>query len=95
MTDSQAVNEISAHVGGDQRTTWYAGIASDPEDCLFSRHRVDRINGGWAWRKALNSAHARSAEVILHNAGFDGGAGGGDNTTIFVYAYKKTPTTVE
>jgi len=93
MTDKEIVNRIAGHVGFDTRSTWYVGIAADAEDCLFSRHGVDKINGNWIWQRALNSAHARSAETLLLNAGFSGGPGGGDESTVCVYAYKKTPQT--
>ncbi len=94
-TDLEIVKFITNHVGSDGYSSWYVGIASDPKQRLFNDHNVDEQNGKWAYSPAINEAHARSAEKILHDKGFDGGIGGGDQTTIWVYAYKKTSSTVE
>lgn len=93
MTTQQIVNDIKNYVGQDYYNAWYAGIASDPEDCLFSRHQVNKLNGRWIYRPGDNSQVARDTEIMLHNSGFDGGPGGGDATTTYVYAYRKTPET--
>lgn len=85
------VADIRAHVSnlGDPYKEWYAGIAADPDDCLFHRHCVRREDtDAWIVRKAANEAKARKAEKKLHKAGFGGGPGGGDESTRFVYAYK-------
>lgn len=83
------------YVNDDMFSSWYVGIAQDPVECLFSRHQVDQLNGQWIHCGALDNVHARSAEKMLLELGFDGGPGGGDSTTTYVYAYKKTPTTNE
>ncbi len=81
---------------GERCKEWYAGIAADPDDCLFRRHRVRRDDvHTWIVRKAANEAKARKAEKRLLRAGFDGGAGGGDQSTRFVYAYKMASHTSE
>jgi hypothetical protein len=95
MNAQQIVNEISAHVGTENRAGWYAGIATDARNCLFNRHKVDEKTGGWIYRTADNNLIARSAEGALHTGGFDGGPGGGDAQTIRVYAYRKTSSTSE
>jgi hypothetical protein len=94
-TAQKIVDDITAHVGGDRYSSWYAGIASDPEDCLFKRHKVSRKHGRWIYRKADTNQVARNAEDALHRSGFDGGPGGGDAKTKSVYAYKKTLSTSE
>ena len=66
------------------------GIASDIQKRLFEDHSVA---GCFIYRKAINATHARSAEQMLLNDGFDGGTGGGDHTTTYVYAFKKLPGT--
>lgn len=43
------------------------------------------------WIALSSKSHVRS----LHNLGYDGGPGGGDGDTVFVYAYLKTSSTVE
>jgi hypothetical protein len=94
-TAQQIVDDVAKYVGSDSYSTWYAGIASDAEDCLFNRHKVNKQSGRWIYRGAPSSAIARSAEAALHEGGFDGGPGGGSETTKTVYAYKKTGLTSE
>ncbi|MFT7645138.1 MAG: hypothetical protein ACI9BF_000809 [Candidatus Paceibacteria bacterium] len=94
-TDIQIVAEIKAYVGNDGYGNWYAGIAADPKTRLFTDHNVSEQNGRWIYEVAVNEQHARSAEKLLLNDGFNGGDGGGDNSTVWVYAYRKTPDTRE
>lgn len=76
---------------GSYKSNWYVGIAADPEDRLFNDHNVSKDNGWWIYRDAGTNTSARRIEsYLLDNYGFDGGAGGGDHTTKFVYAYLKT-----
>lgn len=87
----EIVADVTEHVAdlGDSYDEWYAGIATDWEDCVFDRHCVERdAKDTWIVRKAANEAKARKAEKKLHKAGFDGGPGGGEESTRFVYAYK-------
>lgn len=91
MTDKQIIENFMQYVGDDIYATWYVGIASNPEARLFSEHRVNKLTDKWIYSGALDELHARSAEsVLLNYYGFDGGVGGGDNNTRYVYAYKKT-----
>jgi len=72
---------------------WYVGIASDPEDRLFNGHNVDR-RGYWISEECENSGIAREIEdYFVNTLHTDGAPGGGDRTTKYVYAYKKTSTT--
>ncbi len=81
---------IAANFQGDYLGNWYVGIASDIQKRLFEDHSVADC---FIYEKAINTAHARSAEQMLLNSGFDGGTGGGDCTTTYVYAFKKLPGT--
>ncbi len=74
---------------------WYVGIANDAEKRLFTDHCVDKDNGLWAWGLATNHLEARHIEALYHKAGCKGGPGGGDETTVFVYAYLITQSTAE
>jgi hypothetical protein len=92
--------EVIAHIDGYMKkfpTTrnpqWYVGIASDVRQRLFGDHRVSAEQDAWAHIPADTSAIARSVETTYHNAGCDGGPGGGDNTTTIVYAYLKSSRT--
>lgn len=91
-TADEITKDIQAYIvnnGGDY-SEWYTGITSDPEKRLFTEHGVDKENNYWICRQAINNTTARNIEEyfvkVLHT---DGGSGGGDETTVFVYIYKK------
>lgn len=92
---AQIVAEIDAHMRqcGGRASDWYVGIAANAEDALFSRHQVHRQRDSWIFRQAPSDAIARQVEKAYLDAGHDGGPGGGDASTTFVYAYFKTSTT--
>jgi hypothetical protein len=92
------VSDIVAHQesSGASPVSWYAGIAADPDERLFVNHHVRRQGDWWIFRKASSANEARAIEQqLLAVAGFQGGPGGGDNSTVFVYAYKVEGHTVE
>lgn len=94
----QAIKNYIIKCGGSYLNwnKWYIGIASDPKKRLFRDHRVDESKGNWIYDAAENSFIAREVETYFVNSlGTDGGSGGGDHTTRFVYAYRKTTYTVE
>lgn len=98
QTSTEIVADITAYIGksGSQYySEWYAGIASDIEQRLFGDHNVPRQGAWWIYRKANSDDEARQAETELLELGCKGGGGGGDEDTVFVYAYKITPTTKE
>ena len=95
MTAAEILADIANYVGGEYRSDWYAGIAGDPRARLFKDHNVDEQRDRWIYRPADSVAVARIAERTLHEAGFDGAGGGGDDSTRSVYAYQKTATTRE
>ena len=73
---------------------WYIGIASNPHTQLFREHNVDLNNSWWVIKKADNAEEAgRIQRAIIREYGTDGGNGGHDERSIYVYAYKKTGTT--
>ena len=86
------INAYMKNSGGAADSTWYVGIAADPEARLFSDHSVVK-HGAWIYRTADSAAIAREIEKEYLDAGTDGGTGGGDASTRAVYAYKKTATT--
>ena len=91
----QAYDEIAAHImkqGGAYRA-WYCGIAASIESRLFGDHKVPRKDSWWSWRQCFNDAAARDVETALVRLGCDGGPGGGDATTVYVYAYLKGSAT--
>ena len=72
-----------------QNSDWYVGIATDPRDRLFNGHNVDAHNGIWISEQATSDSVARSVEQAYLDTGHDGGAGGGDENSVYVYAYLK------
>lgn len=87
--------EIKNHIDkeGSGYSNWYTGIATDPEKRLFEDHNVAR-KSWWIYREAENSDIAREIEdYFVNELGTDGDTGGGDDSTRFVYSYKKTSET--
>jgi len=69
---------------------WYVGITDDPQRRLFQEHKVKKEEGPWIYRQCSNCSIAREVEeYLLAKYKTDGGNGGGNNSTIYVYAYKK------
>jgi hypothetical protein len=93
----QIIAELNAYMAkfGHPNHMWYVGIAADPKQRLFVDHAVNEQYGAWAHFHAGDSETARGIENAYHAAGFDGGPGGGDWRTVFIYAYLKTTTTVQ
>jgi hypothetical protein len=55
---------------------------------------VPEENSWWIFREASSSIIAREVEnYFVNTLGTDGGSGGGDQSSIYVYAYKKTSST--
>ncbi len=73
--------------------SWYVGITKDIEKRLHGDHRVSKSRSGFIYYECLSSGSARKVEDLLIKKGCAGGDGGGDNATVFVYAYKKTAST--
>ncbi len=91
----QAYDEIKAHIdkSGELYRKWYAGIATDPRKRLFEEHNVSEKEAWWAYRRCSTDKDARLVEEKLLKLGCDGDTGGGDESTIAVYAYLKTSNT--
>ncbi len=91
-----AYNEIVAHIikQGGSYSEWYCGITSDVEARLFGDHKVPHNKNHWfSIRRCHNDTDARGVETALIKLGCDGCGGGGDQTTVYVYAYLKTALT--
>jgi hypothetical protein len=95
MVDNKIINDIRKHADkeGSGYRSWYCGITDDPDQRLFNDHNVPSGKGKawWIARNAGSEQNARDTEDYLVKLGFDGGGGGGDYTSIYVYAYKKIP----
>ena len=96
-TAQQVYDGLVAYINKytNPKSAWYAGIASDPKDRLFTDHGVDEQNGQWAYDTCASSADARAVEEALLKLGCKGGGGGGDDTTKACYVYFITSSTRE
>jgi hypothetical protein len=96
-TVAEAIQALDAHIReeGSGYAAWYCGIAADAEDRLFSDHNVPKKNAWWIRRNCGTDTAARRVEKHFLAKGCDGGRGGGDSNTTWVYAYRITQTTVE
>lgn len=86
-----AYDEIVAYIKkqGGAYSTWYSGITSDWVSRLFDEHKVPRKDWAYIARQCFNDTGARGVEDALIKLGCDGSSGGGDNTSVYVYAYQK------
>jgi hypothetical protein len=90
------INEIKSHIQkeGSGYKAWYVGMSRDPRNRLFKDHNVSEENSWWIIREAASSTAAREIEsYFVNKLGTDGGTGGGDSSSKYVYAYKKTSST--
>ena len=96
-TEAKAKTDINAHIlkHGGVYSKWYAGIAKDPEERLFTDHKVSKTKGTWIHRKCSTDTVSRRVEKHFLDKGCKGGPGGGDSSTKYVYAYKITSSTCE
>jgi len=95
-TAKQIAQEILDYIKrcGGLYGSWYVGITSDPQKRLFSEHGVREKGDSWIFRDASSVEEARAIEQYFVNSlGTDGGSGGGDASSRFVYAYKKSAHT--
>jgi hypothetical protein len=72
---------------------WYSGIASDPRKRLFEEHNVSEDSDLWIFQRCPNEQNARNVEERLLKLGCDGSTGGGDASSVYAYAYRKSANT--
>lgn len=98
QTKEKIIQEIDSHIQKEHSgyRNWYVGIAKDPRDRLFNDHNVTEHGGWWIYREAYSDTSAREVEsFFLDYKGTQGGPGGGDEDSRFVYAYRITSATKE
>ncbi|MBA3047161.1 hypothetical protein KKC83_05865 [Patescibacteria group bacterium] len=89
-----AIKNLISENGG-KYSDYYVGITDGPKERLFEQHKVSK-NGIYDYWEALNANSARAVEkYCINQFSTDGGTGGGDDSSKFVYAYKKTSYTDE
>ena len=96
-TRNEIVGLINAHMAlfGGAFSTWYVGISAFPSYRLFTAHKVNEDVAQHIILQADSSEVAREVECAYVDAGTGGGPGGGDETAVWVYAYKITDYTDE
>ena len=96
QTNERIIQEIDSYIRreGSSYHNWYVGIAKDPRNRLFNEHNVSGV--WWIFCEAFSDTRAREVEsFFLEQKGTQGGPGGGDKDSRFVYAYRITSTTKE
>lgn len=95
MQAQQAHDEIVAYINGQggAYSGWYCGITGNINSRLFGSHKLTRDDPWWSYRQCPDDTSARNVETALAKLGCDGGPGGGDATSVYVYAYLKSATT--
>lgn len=91
MNLSEIITAINKYVSvaGGALNSWYVGITKNPDNRLFNEHNVDKSNGIWIHCPADSNEIARNVESFFLRQGMDGGPGGGDWESRYVYSYKK------
>lgn len=80
--------------GGGNYSEYYVGITKSIQDRLFGAHQVPDKHC-WIWREAFSDTDARKVEKYFLDKGMQGGDGGGDEESVFVYVYKVASFTNE
>ncbi len=86
------IKEIHDHLvngcGGGNYSDYYVGITKDIEDRLFGAHKVPKKGHCYIYREAFNDTDSRAVETHYLYKGMQGGDGGGDDESVYVYVYK-------
>ncbi len=89
-SELQAARSAVAYIVSNVRgpvADWYVGIAARPHQRL-AEHGVSPERAVIV--QTSSEQVARATERILLDMGFDGGSGGGDAETVWVYAFRMT-----
>lgn len=77
--------------GGIYRN-FYVGITDKPMSRIHDEHEIGQAIP-YVFKVTGNSEAARLIERYFIDKGCDSGKGGGDEASVYVYAYKKGPKT--
>ena len=96
MTGRNAARKLKRYIenngglsdGSHHDFGWYTGIASNPAARLIEDHNVNEKNGLFLFVITNSDTEARRAERDLIRYGCEGGSGGGNWDSKYVYAYK-------
>lgn len=92
-TEDQIRKEILDFIDENEGdySSWYVGVAKDPEEELFVRHKVNRQTGLWIYRAAETPTAAQRIHRRLLDLGTAGQAAPEDGRV--VYAYRRSDGT--
>ncbi len=90
---AQIENHVSLHGGG--YSAWYVGITSDPTDRIVNGHNANSQRNAAMYWDAQNEETVRVIEQHFIDKGCQGGGGGGNWDTRYVYVYKTDYLTTE
>lgn len=95
LNAQQAFDKIKSYIDehNNNYPRWYGGIASDPKERLFEEHNVSEKSDLWIYQRCESEQSARAVEEALLKLGCDGSTGGGDQSTVYAYAYLKSANT--
>ena len=92
----EIIDDIKLHMQkrGGEYSDWYVGVSKNAKGRLFDDHSVKEKKDVWIYRKTSSSQTAREVkDYFVNTLRTDGGTGGGDDSSVMVYAYKKAKHT--
>ncbi len=93
MIEAEIIKHIKHFIHQEQPAGYYVGIAQNPKIRLQA-HFV--LNGKTMSIQAENPSIARRVvKYFINVIGTDGGSGGGNDDSKYVYCYKKGMNTIE
>ena len=81
------IDNFCAIVKVDSIERIHIGITKDPIRRLFHEHKISDEDYWWIYIKADSEETARAVERYFIEMGMQGGTGGGDNESVFVYCF--------
>lgn len=98
MIYNDIIKAFNEHLQKSSKQNWndfYVGITDNIEERLHGFHQVPKKGHWYIWCPADTEMIARTVEKHYLGLGMDGGTGGGDDDTNFVYCYEIGPNTKE
>lgn len=98
MTYNEIIAAIDGHLGKSSKqyySNFYVGISDDIDERLHGFHKVPKQGRWFRWCPVDTVDIASNVEKHYLALGMDGGPGGGDDDTFYVYCYEIGPDTKE
>ena len=74
-------------------SNWCCGITNNPRRRIINQHKVNEARGTYGWVECNSKNCAEIVEKKMLKKGYAGNTGGGNDESVYVYVYKKTPKT--